>query len=142
MTRMMGGLRTYQKELPNADMVRDRAMSVYARSRRTELQNASREGHQRKSWAEVTGAEPRAEHAGSKTRSETQAPAEPSYQSATYASMGGTHVPDDMADAGPTHDQIAQRAYEIHLERGGEPGDPEEDWFRAERELREAHRRT
>lgn len=37
----------------------------------------------------------------------------------------------------PTHEEIALRAYEIYLERGGAPGDALEDWTRAERELRE-----
>jgi Protein of unknown function (DUF2934) len=35
----------------------------------------------------------------------------------------------------PTQDQIAARAYEIYLERGAAPGDPMQDWLRAEREL-------
>ncbi len=35
----------------------------------------------------------------------------------------------------PTHEEIALRAYEIYLERGGAPGDALEDWTRAEREL-------
>jgi hypothetical protein len=35
----------------------------------------------------------------------------------------------------PTHEQIARRAYEIFLARGGAPGSPEQDWFQAEREL-------
>jgi hypothetical protein len=35
----------------------------------------------------------------------------------------------------PTQDQIATRAYEIYLERGSTPGDPMQDWLRAEREL-------
>lgn len=35
----------------------------------------------------------------------------------------------------PTHEQIARRAYEIFLARGGTPGNPEQDWFQAEREL-------
>ena len=35
----------------------------------------------------------------------------------------------------PTHDQIAQRAYEIYVERGCTPGDPMQDWLRAELEL-------
>ena len=35
----------------------------------------------------------------------------------------------------PTQDQIAARAYEIYLERGATPGDPMQDWLRAEREL-------
>ena len=35
----------------------------------------------------------------------------------------------------PTQDQIAARAYEIYLERGATPGDPMQDWLRAESEL-------
>jgi hypothetical protein len=35
----------------------------------------------------------------------------------------------------PTQDQIAARAYEIYLERGSTPGDPMQDWLRAECEL-------
>lgn len=37
----------------------------------------------------------------------------------------------------PTQEQIALRAYEIYLERGGTPGDALGDWTRAERELLE-----
>ncbi|KFE63918.1 DUF2934 domain-containing protein [Hyalangium minutum] len=39
------------------------------------------------------------------------------------------------ARTGPTHEQIARRAYEIFLARGGQPGNPEQDWSQAEREL-------
>jgi Protein of unknown function (DUF2934) len=35
----------------------------------------------------------------------------------------------------PTQDDIARRAYQIYLERGGAPGHELEDWTRAEREL-------
>jgi hypothetical protein len=35
----------------------------------------------------------------------------------------------------PTQDQIAARAYEIYLQRGATPGDPMQDWLRAEHEL-------
>jgi hypothetical protein len=35
----------------------------------------------------------------------------------------------------PTHEQVARRAYEIFLGRGGTPGNPEQDWLQAEREL-------
>jgi hypothetical protein len=38
-------------------------------------------------------------------------------------------------NAPPTHEAIAQRAYEIYLERGGQPGHQTEDWVTAEREL-------
>jgi hypothetical protein len=37
----------------------------------------------------------------------------------------------------PTREEIALRAYEIFLERGGAPGNELEDWTRAERELLE-----
>jgi hypothetical protein len=37
--------------------------------------------------------------------------------------------------AKPTQDEIAKRAYEIYLERGATPGDPMQDWLRAEHEL-------
>jgi hypothetical protein len=35
----------------------------------------------------------------------------------------------------PTHEQIAQRAYQIALARGGAPGHELEDWLQAERAL-------
>jgi hypothetical protein len=34
-----------------------------------------------------------------------------------------------------TQEQIQLRAYEIYLERNGAPGNPMEDWVRAEREI-------
>jgi hypothetical protein len=37
--------------------------------------------------------------------------------------------------AAPTHDEIARRAYEIHEREGG---NHEENWLRAERELKKA----
>ncbi len=36
-----------------------------------------------------------------------------------------------------TAEEIGRRAYEIYLERGGEPGHELEDWLQAEQELRE-----
>lgn len=36
----------------------------------------------------------------------------------------------------PTHEEIAKRAYEIYLERGGAPGSQDTDWSQAEQELR------
>jgi len=35
----------------------------------------------------------------------------------------------------PSHEEIALRAYLIYLERAGAPGNPLDDWTRAEREL-------
>lgn len=37
---------------------------------------------------------------------------------------------------GPTHEQIARRAYELFLARGGGHGRHEDDWVQAERELK------
>ena len=37
----------------------------------------------------------------------------------------------------PTHDEVAVRAYELFLERGGRDGSDLEDWLQAERELQE-----
>ena len=39
------------------------------------------------------------------------------------------------ANTAPTREDIARRAYQIYLERGGAPGYELEDWTRAEREL-------
>lgn len=41
------------------------------------------------------------------------------------------------AEIHPTTEEIALRAYQIYLERAGAPGNPLEDWTRAERELLE-----
>jgi hypothetical protein len=35
----------------------------------------------------------------------------------------------------PVQEQIALRAYEIYLGRSGAPGDPMQDWIRAEQEI-------
>jgi hypothetical protein len=37
----------------------------------------------------------------------------------------------------PSHDDIARRAYALYEERGGGHGHDWEDWFKAERELRQ-----
>jgi hypothetical protein len=40
-----------------------------------------------------------------------------------------------VAAAAPNHFDIAARAYELFLERGGAHGSDQEDWLRAEEEL-------
>ena len=40
-----------------------------------------------------------------------------------------------MASSVPTQDKIRERAYELYESRGREPGQDEQDWFRAENEL-------
>lgn len=37
----------------------------------------------------------------------------------------------------PIHEDIARRAYQLYEERGGEHGQDWQDWFEAERELRQ-----
>jgi len=52
------------------------------------------------------------------------------------------HATDERpTSSGPTYDQIAQRAYELFLARGGTHGRDVEDWLRAERELQAAEGR-
>jgi hypothetical protein len=40
-----------------------------------------------------------------------------------------------IAKSHPTQEQIAVRAYQLYLERGGTPGNALEDWIQAERQL-------
>ena len=42
----------------------------------------------------------------------------------------------DMAESGPTEDEVRQRAHEHYLSRNGAPGNAELDWLQAETELR------
>ena len=42
----------------------------------------------------------------------------------------------DDGEQEPTRDEIARRAYFRFLQRGGEPGYDQEDWFAAESELK------
>ena len=44
-------------------------------------------------------------------------------------------TPRASSGVGPGDDQVRLRAYELYLQRDGRPGDPLEDWLRAEREL-------
>jgi len=40
-----------------------------------------------------------------------------------------------MPDAVPSDSKIRERAYELYESRGREPGQDEQDWLRAEKEL-------
>ena len=40
-----------------------------------------------------------------------------------------------MPNTAPPQDMIRERAYQLYESRGREPGQEEQDWFRAEREL-------
>ena len=37
----------------------------------------------------------------------------------------------------PAYEEIARRAYELFMERGGKPGQEQEDWLQAEKDLGE-----
>ncbi len=45
-----------------------------------------------------------------------------------------------MPDTVPPHDRIRERAYALYESRGREPGQHEQDWFLAEREILKAER--
>ena len=55
---------------------------------------------------------------------------------ATVAAADATR-PTEAAGGSPAHEQIATLAYSYWAERGYTPGSPEEDWLRAEAELRQ-----
>ena len=46
------------------------------------------------------------------------------------------HIQHSLTKREPTHVQIANRAFEIYVSRGAEPGHDIDDWFEAERQLR------
>jgi hypothetical protein len=45
-----------------------------------------------------------------------------------------------MPDTVPSHDRIRERAYELYESRGRENGKHEQDWLRAEQEIRTQQR--
>jgi len=47
-----------------------------------------------------------------------------------------------MQAAVPSQDRIRERAYELYESRGGEPGQHEQDWFRAEQEILKRGKQT
>lgn len=55
--------------------------------------------------------------------------------SATNGSASKSSTKSRVKKAAPTREAIQIRAYEIYLERHGAPGNPLEDWVRAETEL-------
>lgn len=66
-----------------------------------------------------------------RTNAKTPTPAEKE-----TAKVPSAPTAQNTARPGPAHEQIARRAYEIFLARDGQPGNPEQDWHQAERELR------
>jgi hypothetical protein len=60
----------------------------------------------------------------------------PSSEGQTQAAAPAFTTVAEVAAVELSHDQIAERAYHLYLERGRQPGDPFADWLTAERELR------
>jgi hypothetical protein len=56
---------------------------------------------------------------------------------ASSAMSGGRAARDDR-DGGADQEEVRRRAYERYLARGDGPGDEENDWLEAEREVRSA----
>ena len=59
----------------------------------------------------------------------------------SQATPQGEEVNPSAADS-PRLEEIRIRAYEIYIERGGQPGHDLEDWLQAERELEPKVRRA
>jgi hypothetical protein len=70
-----------------------------------------------------------------KPLSATQRPAGPQARTELKGSGSSGLDPRPLSWVIP-HDQIAQRAYELYACRGYAPGNPDEDWLEAERQLR------
>jgi len=66
------------------------------------------------------------------TRRPAGTPAPSEIKGSGTIAVGSTKPPSTSL----SHDRIAQRAYEIYARRGYAPGNPEEDWFEALRQLR------
>jgi len=56
-------------------------------------------------------------------------------ETAATATRKARKAPARKATQAPSHDEIALRAYHIYLQRNGTPGNPFDDWKRAEQEL-------
>jgi hypothetical protein len=52
------------------------------------------------------------------------------------------NVAEESRNNGPTLAEIRERAFEIHIERGGIHGCDVDDWLQAERELQEKYNKS
>ena len=53
-----------------------------------------------------------------------------------------SNVPEESRRNGPSLAQIRERAFEIHIERGGIHGCDLDDWLQAEREFQEKYNKS
>jgi len=60
----------------------------------------------------------------------------------TPGSVAPSEVPEEGQKNGPSPAEIRQRAFEIHIERGGIHGCDLDDWMQAERELQEKYNKS
>lgn len=64
-------------------------------------------------------------------------------EDAAPATFGqGADLPNAPVGDGPSGDDIARRAYELYLQRGGTEGEDLQDWLRAEEELTRDRQRS
>ena len=70
-----------------------------------------------------------------KTTTVTEKPA-PVSRSEAKGSGTSVSKPQSVVPKSITHEQIAERAYQIFLKRGFGPGDAASDWLEAERQLK------
>ena len=75
-------------------------------------------------------------NAKTSTPSEKETPKVPTVQPTKPASNTVAQAAAPARNTVASHEQIARRAYEIFLARGGQHGHHEQDWAQAERELR------
>jgi hypothetical protein len=58
----------------------------------------------------------------------------------TRGSVAPPQFPEEAQKHGPSSAEIRQRAFEIHIERGGIHGCDLDDWMQAERELQQKYK--
>ncbi len=76
--------------------------------------------------------------AGRKATGEVKAKRAPVRRRAPKTADAVASAPDlGAARTGPSSEDIARRAYELYLQRGEAPGSHLEDWYEAERQLKE-----
>jgi Protein of unknown function (DUF2934) len=59
-----------------------------------------------------------------------------SAQTSKVQAVSKNQVPSPKATNGNLEEQIRRRAYELYLQRGGVPGNENQDWLVAEQEVR------
>jgi hypothetical protein len=91
------------------------------------------------SASDTSATKPAVKAAAPRSRKKIETPVTAAAAVASAANEGTNGHEESTFDV--PHEQIAVRAYHIHLERGY-PGDSFHDWVTAERELREQFTRT